>query len=1183
MAAGLMACSNPAKNVLIADGISDVDIQENTGDGGRGFLDGKEDVLLADSETGDGLFDLAGYDLPDGAGPLDGIAADAPDSGGADLADLDTELKDQTGDESGEDAGDAGPGMDGADTELDDAETADQLSDLGDAADLADGEIEEVEDATEVDEPDAECGDGVCQPLAGETCGTCPADCGVCPGCDDGECAGEPIENCATCPEDCGPCPTCSDGECVEEDGEDCTTCPVDCGLCPTVCGDGKCEQGEPWETAELCPGDCGACGDGLCGANEDEASCVHDCVPACGDGACDAGEEEGAEGHCPTDCGPCDDGICGYADFAEGCDAGDCVPGCGDGICDDAESAFNCPPDCGPPCGDGLCEPGETVSGCPVDCGICGDGVCGKWGNQPEPCPQDCSAPCGDGICWWGETPANCPLDCGPCGDGICAIGEQENGSCVLDCADCGDGECAEEESPFTCPADCEGCLPFCDAGWVCGPAGCGQLCGICPPGQVCVEHGCCTPDCEGKECGDDGCGGECGPCAPGLGCADATCMCSDDVGFEPNDLCTVATTLDTGVYNGLTVCPGGDEDWYLIEVEAGKTLQAEIVFENGDGDLDLYLHQASNCAGYLASSVSHSDNEKITYTSPGNSTYLLRVVALAPAMGNDYSLVLILGLPECGDGECHVEEDCISCAADCGACCVDCATWEECVAEVCVCSSDDGNEPNNLCTQTTSLEPGLYPDMGLCAGGDEDWYLVHADAEETLEISILFDNTLGNLELFLYPHGNCVGYIAKSTTLTDNEQIVHTTQFSSNFYVQVRGYGPAVGASYDLVVETFAPGCGDGVCGEAETCTTCPLDCGCECGHTCAAGECIYSACDDKECGEDGCGASCGECGPDEQCADGSCACAPATCPELGEDCGTWDDGCGGEVVCGPECQVGPFEVDLFLVLGQSNARGRGKGPSGIPGAPGATFEYDPAADQLATLAYPTGLPAGNYWTSDETSFVLAFGKAWFDLSGRIPVFVCRAKGGTALLESADVGKGDWIDVEDNDGLWDTAAAAYAAAQAHIDAHPDYLVAKKYVLWHQGESDANAAVAWDAYRDALAALLTHFDEEVGFDAFFISEIGHRLPFSEAFAAQSLEIIKGQQQVQEMVEKAVLVSKLPREFTAPCFDDEGDQACALWDDYHYDTWAYEALGGDMATNAWIYVLSGVKPFDPDL
>jgi len=77
------------------------------------------------------------------------------------------------------------------------------------------------------------CGDDTCDP--GETCSSCPNDCGACaPSCGDGTC--DPNETCSSCPSDCGTCqPYCGDGTC--NGNETCSSCPTDCGQCQ---GDGS-------------------------------------------------------------------------------------------------------------------------------------------------------------------------------------------------------------------------------------------------------------------------------------------------------------------------------------------------------------------------------------------------------------------------------------------------------------------------------------------------------------------------------------------------------------------------------------------------------------------------------------------------------------------------------------------------------------------------------------------------------------------------------------------------------------------------------------------------------------------------------------------------------------------------------------------------------------------------------
>jgi hypothetical protein len=62
----------------------------------------------------------------------------------------------------------------------------------------------------------------------------------------------------------------------------------------------------------------------------------------------------------------------------------------------------------------------------------------------------------CGDGSCNGNETPTSCPKDCnggGGCGDGFCDVSAGESAFCPEDC--CGNGSCDPGETT-TCPSDC-------------------------------------------------------------------------------------------------------------------------------------------------------------------------------------------------------------------------------------------------------------------------------------------------------------------------------------------------------------------------------------------------------------------------------------------------------------------------------------------------------------------------------------------------------------------------------------------------------------------------------------------------------------------------------------------------------------------------------------------------------
>ncbi|MBI5547813.1 MAG: chitobiase/beta-hexosaminidase C-terminal domain-containing protein, partial [Deltaproteobacteria bacterium] len=118
----------------------------------------------------------------------------------------------------------------------------------------------------------------------------------------------------------------------------------------------------------------------------------------------------------------------------------------------------------------------------------------------------------------------------------------------------------------------------------------------------------------------------------------------------------------------------------------------------------------------------------------------------------------------------------------------------------------------------------------------------------------------------------------------------------------------------------------CGDGTCSaaQAESCSTCAADCGCQAPQTCdpvsSTCRCIPQ-CAGKQCGDDGCGGTCGSCQASQECvAPGACvsACGNASCQAgKGETCSTCPADCGsccGNSTCdlgfGESCSVCPAD---------------------------------------------------------------------------------------------------------------------------------------------------------------------------------------------------------------------------------------------------------------------------------
>ncbi|MBM4354409.1 MAG: hypothetical protein FJ109_11540 [Deltaproteobacteria bacterium] len=330
-----------------------------------------------------------------------------------------------------------------------------------------------------------------------------------------------------------------------------------------------------------------------------DVACCLPQCQgKQCGDDGCGlaCGECQGPQDACLGGLCVCQPDCTGKECGSDGCggSCGDCVgpqDACVDGLCE-------CQPSCaGKQCGDDGC--GGTCGECQGPQDACVDGLC------------KCQPECGGKMC--GDD--GCGGECGPC------PGLQD--ACI----------------DFACV-----CQPEC-TGKQCGDDGCGGSCGECTGlQQACVEGLCkCQPACVGKKCGEDGCGGVCGTCSKVESCQSFQCVCSDDGGKEPNDTCNQATSVTAGTYSGVSICTGGDKDWYTFQLKGGQTLTATAKFIHKDGDLDMFLHKQGNCyLGYEKGSASSDDDEVIVYSSSTTSTFYLRVEGSNQAVSNGYTLII-------------------------------------------------------------------------------------------------------------------------------------------------------------------------------------------------------------------------------------------------------------------------------------------------------------------------------------------------------------------------------------------------------------------------------------------------------------------------------------------------------------------------------------------------------------
>ena len=423
------------------------------------------------------------------------------------------------------------------------------------------------------------------------------------------------------------------------------------------------------------------------------------------------------------------------------------------------------------------------------------------------------------------------------------------------------------------------ESCMPNCE-GMECGGDGCGGSCGECEePGTMCNDGVCgsgCQPHCEERECGDDGCGGTCGDCPEGGQCHDGIC----DRNCYPD--CE-------GKHCGGDGCGGSCGECGPWECDAGNCVH--------EPECEPFCLSNDYECGEGYPGCSCGDCEEI----PGGSYSCEHNQCICQPQCDGR---------ECGDDQCG--GDCGQCEEgsfcdDSGNCHIDCNWWcqgKECGHldnGGCQCGDDGcggacGTEcHDNMCVfvACNGLECGddgcggscgECPEGKACLGGScgPDFCAWGLGMEGCCLEGALYMCMNGILDI-----QDCNQYDPPQTCGWAEEQ----------YACGHEGVSP----NPDLPIDCCIPECESKECGD----DLCWGTCGdCQCGEECEAGACIFVNCEGKACGDDGCGGTCGDCGCGEDCQDGGCvftACAQKTCG---------DDGCGGscgDCGCGEDCQDG------------------------------------------------------------------------------------------------------------------------------------------------------------------------------------------------------------------------------------------------------------------------------------
>lgn len=243
---------------------------------------------------------------------------------------------------------------------------------------------------------------------------------------------------------------------------------------------------------------------------------------------------------------------------------------------------------------------------------------------------------------------------------------------------------------------------------------------------------------------------------------------VCGADA-LEPNDSRGAAAAISTGAYAGLQQC--ADADWYAIQAQAGEQIDVDMTFAVADGDIDAVLFDANNRV--VGAGAAGGDNERFSALAPATGTYYLQVYLYAdygPPLvdGAAYDLNLTVAAP----------------AVACGA---------------------DALEPNNTPQQATVVGGvGVWTGLEQCA--DADWFVLFANAGQTIDVTALFQFADGDIDATLYTSNQVE--VGHGGATTDNEQITVVAPSTGTYLLKVylyadNGGGLAGGAAYDLDIE--------------------------------------------------------------------------------------------------------------------------------------------------------------------------------------------------------------------------------------------------------------------------------------------------------------------------------------------------------------------------------------------
>ncbi|MCI8405257.1 MAG: hypothetical protein HFE49_10225 [Clostridia bacterium] len=244
----------------------------------------------------------------------------------------------------------------------------------------------------------------------------------------------------------------------------------------------------------------------------------------------------------------------------------------------------------------------------------------------------------------------------------------------------------------------------------------------------------------------------------------------------------------------------------------------------------------------------------------------------------------------------------------------------------------------------------------------------------------------------------------------------------------------------------------------------------------------------------------------------------------------------------------------VDLAIFMGQSNMAGRGDYEDAIKCKSGHGFEYHSVSEPgvLTTVSEPFGKYENNDTVNDAGSngidrrsgdMVSAFMESYYSVSGTSIVGVQCSRGGT---ESSWWNSSERIN---------EASSRYNEAKAYLESC-GYTIGKKFMVWCQGEADADNNRSIDTYKSNTKNIFESLKSSTGLTDMFMIRTGH----CKTSGAASIDEIKdARYKAVNLAQKDLAEEEEYITAVASFYTDE--YAAQMRDQYHYYQSAYNSIG----------------------